>query len=129
MYSDMDVLCGKGPLINRHQGNVFYRHYVEEQLHDYINASTKFEKYQIMDKVYQEVVKNGLFLKKNSATNKWEQLDFNKALGKISASFRILQYDQNITIPIHTPSNAPTSATLRSNHQQHSQHTHHNHTH
>ena len=109
-YSNMDVLCGKGPFFNRHTGNVLYRHYVKEQLHNYSNAS-KTGKYQIIKNVYQEVLKNGCFLEKNKATNdKWERIDSEKAIEKIGRCFRILQYEEKKTISKHAPSNAPTSA-------------------
>ena len=90
--SNSDVLCGKGPQLLKHPGNIHYRNYVKAQLHDYCNA-TKLGKSEIMQKVLQEVNKNGSFLKKNSDTNEWEQLDCKKALDKIAASFRTFKRD------------------------------------
>ena len=61
-FSNSDVLCGKGPQLLKHPGNIHYRDYVKAQLHNYCNA-TKLGKSEIMQKVLQEVNKNGSFLK------------------------------------------------------------------
>ena len=96
-YSNFDVLFGKGPLAVSHPGNIHYRAFVNDHFHNFCNA-TRFEKFDILTKVYNEVHNNGSFLKKNPTTNKWEEADFEEVMKKIRASFRTLQRKQNKTI-------------------------------
>ena len=96
-YSNFDVLFGKGPLAVSHPGNIYYRAFVNDHFHDFCNA-TRFEKFDILTKVYDEVHNNGSFLKKNPTTNKWEEADFEEVMKKIRASFCTLQRKQKKTI-------------------------------
>ena len=57
----MDVLCGKGPQLMKHHGNILYRDYIKEQLHNYYNA-TETGKHQIRVYIYKKVYrKKGFF--------------------------------------------------------------------
>ena len=38
-FSNSDVLCGKGPQLLKHPGNIRYCNYVKAQLHNYCNAT------------------------------------------------------------------------------------------
>lgn len=93
---EVDVLCGRGGLINKHPGNIIYRRVVEHNKSFY---STVQKKHRIL--VSQSIVQSMLnfgcrFLtmgtkNKNGATGgntSWTEIDFKRAVQKTSQALR-----------------------------------------
>ncbi|KAL7572013.1 hypothetical protein ACA910_001668 [Epithemia clementina (nom. ined.)] len=83
-----DVLCGRGPHITNHPGNVEFQNSVKSLLADYYNAPTT-EKTEIVNFVLDQVwAREGRFWKEDVRTGKWYQIDRTTARTKVSQAFR-----------------------------------------
>jgi hypothetical protein len=83
-----DILFGRGPIINRHPGNVRFRQVVLE-LRQVYGEMTKTEKYDF-SKVLLERMKNEnrRFLKKSLLDRLWYEVDDERARVKVSQALR-----------------------------------------
>jgi hypothetical protein len=86
---DVDVLCGRGGLINKHPGNIIYRRVVEYNKAFYSNVQKK-HRILVSQSIVQSMLNFGCrFLA--SGTNdvtSWTEIDFKKAVQKTSQALR-----------------------------------------
>lgn len=86
-----DVLLGRGTPINNHEGNINYRNIVRYYKDGYLAARSNYEKYLITMEVRQRI-KNlyppGRFIRKDSNTNTWIEVDDKETKNKISQALR-----------------------------------------
>jgi len=88
---DHDVLFGRGGNINIHPGNETFRKVVESKKRVYLTARFKAEKRIIADSVLTrigELQPPGRFLARDSSTNLWHDVGYEKARDKTSQALR-----------------------------------------
>ncbi len=85
-----DVLCGKGNLINSHEGNKHFRYVVNLMKHEYVAAPKRrkkiFAKMVLME--IRSMEPPGRFLRKNKETQLWEEIEEKVAENKARQALR-----------------------------------------
>jgi len=86
---DVDVLCGRGGLINKHLGNIIYRRVVEYNK-AYYSSVQKKHRILVSQSIVQSMLNFGCrFLILGSKHMKsWTEIDFKKAVQKTSQALR-----------------------------------------
>lgn len=90
IFTDYDILCGRGGLTNHHKGNKRFRDIVALHRPDYVRAP-KIQKPSVA-RVIVRAIRNGdppgRFLKKDEKTGKWIDVGDKKAAEKTSQALR-----------------------------------------
>jgi hypothetical protein len=113
---DVDVLCGRGGLINKHPGNIIYRRIVEYNKAYY---STVQKKHRIL--VSQSIVQSMLnfgcrFLASGANDMKsWTEIDFKKAVQKTSQALREKPISQDSEEAEDEAEEVKTASSLKDN--------------
>lgn len=82
------VICGRGKKVFDHPGNFNYRCMVLDRVEAYKAAPTKAQKSAVVSSVFDDVTKNGAFVKEETATGRWHVVDDQAVREKISQFFR-----------------------------------------
>lgn len=125
VYNDNDVLLGRGRLLQKHPGNVYFRDLITSQIDKY-NAAGKWDKTAMADEILQKIKqRNGRFLKEcrdsdignnNSDKNKsslisslWVEIDHTDARYKVAYTFRT--YRKSLKVGTNTKVTSTQSTT------------------
>ena len=84
-----DILLGKEKNIFNHSGNRRFRTMINNQLETYIAAPTKSSKSKLIRQVHADMQKSGYrFLRRNSTTGIWYEIEKHEAREKVSHALR-----------------------------------------
>lgn len=87
-----DVMCGRGKKCYEH--NEQFRAIINTKLAEYSSAPSKPEKSRIVSSVFDEITKDGHFIRKDTKTKGWVSVPEGTAREKISQGFRDCLTDQ-----------------------------------
>lgn len=82
------VICGRGKKVFEHPGNENYRFMVLDRVAKYKAAPTKAQKSAVVSSVFDDVTKEGAFVKEDPLTSRWYVPDDQGVREKISQFFR-----------------------------------------
>ena len=82
------VICGRGKKVFEHPGNENYRFMVLDRVAKYKAAPTKALKSAVVSSVFDDVTKEGAFVKEDPLTSRWHVVDDQAVREKISQFFR-----------------------------------------
>lgn len=86
-----DILCGRGAECLNHEGNIKFRHVIEDNLDRYIQSKTKSEKSLIIREIVQQLNNRGRpggFIRKDLLTRRYFEVGDFAAREKTSQAFR-----------------------------------------
>ena len=96
--NDLDVLCGRGGLVNRHPGNLVFRKVVDYNK-EFYHQLPKRKRIVVSKSIVETILNNGgRFLILGSSGNEYIQLDRKHALQKTSQALRERSSSSNMKL-------------------------------
>jgi hypothetical protein len=94
--TDNDIISGRGRSFNNHQGNTFFIEILKSNLQQYIDAPKRMYKSIVIDNLLSIIDDSGSrFIKKNTKTKQWYEMNRNESYKRVGHALRDLIYKSN----------------------------------
>jgi hypothetical protein len=99
---EMDVLLGRGRHNISHPGNAFFNKMIKDNMKDYTQATRPMKK-RIAEDIMFQVQKKGRFIRFDSGTREWQEVEGAEVLDKIGQAIRYRHGEQGKSSPKSAP--------------------------